>query len=194
MLKERYGKPLRLAIAPRHPERFSEVASLLEKSGLTFARRSQLTTAGDGSAEVILFDTIGELQAVYPLAAIVFVGGSLVKKGGHNVLEPAAAGKAIVTGAYTDNFEAIVRLLDENEAIIRLPPLQEPSITVALCDVLESLLASPAQCSTLGNNALRMIEENRGAAVRTLALIAPLFEKNFNSPEPNALLATEAGN
>jgi 3-deoxy-D-manno-octulosonic-acid transferase len=194
MLKERYGKTLRLAIAPRHPERFSEVASLLEKSGLTLARRSHMTPAGDASAEVILFDTIGELPAVYPLAAIVFVGGSLVKKGGHNVLEPAAAGKAIVTGAHTDNFEAIVRLLDENEAIIQLPPLQEPSITVALCDVLESLLASPAQCSTLGNNAFRMIEENRGAAVRTLALIAPLFEKNFNSPGPNALLATEAGN
>ena len=194
MLKERYGRPLRLAIAPRHPERFSEVVSLLEKSGLTFARRSYTTTGGDASAEVILFDTIGELPAVYPLAAIVFVGGSLVKKGGHNVLEPAAAGTAIVTGAHTENFEAIVQMLDENQAIITLPPLEEPSITVALCDVFESLLASSDKRSTLGNNALRMVEGNRGAAARTLAFIAPLFEKGSNGAEPNTLIATKAGN
>ena len=194
MLKERYVRPLRLAIAPRHPERFSEVVSLLEKSGLTFARRSQAAQTGDATAEVILFDTIGELPAVYPLAEIVFVGGSLVKKGGHNVLEPAAAGTAIVTGAHTDNFEAIVQMLDENEAIITLPPLQEPSMTVALCDVFESLLASPEQRSTLGNNALRMVKGNRGASARTLALIAPLFEKGSNSAQPNTKLARETGN
>lgn len=194
MLKERYGRPVRLAIAPRHPERFSEVVSLLEKSGLTFARRKDTATEGHASAEVILFDTIGELPAVYPLASIVFVGGSLVKKGGHNVLEPAAAGTAIVTGAHTDNFEAIVQMLDENEAIITLPPLQEPGITVALCDVFQSLLAAPDQRSKLGNNALRMIKENRGAAARTLALIAPLFDEGFGNQEPNIQLATEAGN
>ena len=110
------------------------------------------------------------------------------------MLEPAAAGTAIVTGAHTENFEAIVRMLDENEAIITLPPLQEPSITVALCDVFESLLDSSDKRSTLGNNALRMVEENRGAAARTLALIAPLFEKCSNRAEPKSLLATEAGN
>src|SRR5205085_4708907 len=99
----------RLLIAPRHPERFNEVAALIAASGFNGARRSAAQTASDLASEIILLDSIGELRAVFPLAALVFVGGSLVPTGGHNVLEPAAYAKCIVTGAHTFNFTAIVR-------------------------------------------------------------------------------------
>lgn len=96
----RAAQIVRLMLAPRHPERFAEVASLLQGSGLTWARRTNAPAAADATANVILLDTIGELPATYPLATIVFVGGSLVDRGGHNVLEPAAAGVPVVTGAH----------------------------------------------------------------------------------------------
>src|SRR4030095_9435119 len=125
---------MRLGIAPRHPERFAEVASVLERSGLRGARRSPTPQPQDLDAEAILFDSIGELTAIYPLATIVFVGGSLIKKGGHNVLEPAAAGVPVITGAHTDNFESIVQMLEEQDAIVRLPPYTQPEVTTSLRD------------------------------------------------------------
>jgi 3-deoxy-D-manno-octulosonic-acid transferase len=194
ILKERNSTPIRLAIAPRHPERFSEVASLLEKSGLTWTRRSAAPQTTDKTVEAVLFDTIGELSAVYPLASIVFVGGSLIKKGGHNVLEPAAASTAIVTGAHTDNFEAIVQMLEENDAIIKLPPFEEPTEMDALCEVFESLLASPDRRAELGRNARKMLEVNKGAAARTVMLVSPLFQSGFKTIGPGAALASEATN
>ncbi len=107
----RTKQPVRLMIAPRHPERFNEVASLIQKSGLSWARRTNPPEPNDADAAVILLDTIGELPATYSLATVVFVGGSIVDRGGHNVLEPAAAGAAVVTGAHTHNFHAIVDLM-----------------------------------------------------------------------------------
>jgi 3-deoxy-D-manno-octulosonic-acid transferase len=79
-------------IAPRHPERFNEVASVIQNSGLSWTRRMNIPEAGDRDADVILLDTIGELPATYSLAAVVFVGGSNVDRGGHNVHDPAVAG------------------------------------------------------------------------------------------------------
>src|SRR5947209_7457983 len=86
------SKGARLVIAPRHPERFADVASLLNASGLSWARRSDQPSQKDSECEVMLLDTIGELKSVFPLASIVFVGGSIAPAGGHNILEPAAAG------------------------------------------------------------------------------------------------------
>jgi 3-deoxy-D-manno-octulosonic-acid transferase len=117
-------QPARLMIAPRHPERFNEVAALIQKSGLSWTRRTAAATADDANAIVILLDTIGELPATYSLADVVFVGGSIVDRGGHNVLEPAAAGAAVVTGAHTHNFHAIVDLMCEAKAIVQLPPVE----------------------------------------------------------------------
>src|SRR5215207_491242 len=122
--KLRQKQPVRLMLAPRHPERFNEVASLLQKSGLSWTRRTNPPNPNDANATVILLDTIGELPATYALAQIVFVGGSIVDKGGHNVLEPAAAGVAVVTGAHTHNFHAIVDLMLEAHAIVQLPALE----------------------------------------------------------------------
>src|SRR5438132_2668085 len=86
----------RLIIAPRHPERFSEVADLLKTSGLRWARRTAPADPDDRQADVVLLDSIGELQSLYSLGSIVFVGGSIAKTGGHNILEPAAVGTAVI--------------------------------------------------------------------------------------------------
>ena len=183
----------RLGIAPRHPERFAEVASVLERSGLRWARRSATLQPQDLDAEAILFDSIGELTAIYPLATIVFVGGSLIKKGGHNVLEPAAAGVPVITGAHTDNFESIVQMLEERDAIVRLPPFTEPELTTALREAFELLLSSEERRSQLATDALELLERNRGAAGRTLKLVSPLFQMAAVTPRSNSELAGESG-
>src|ERR1051326_8028360 len=104
----------RLLIAPRHPERFGEVAALAESSGLSWTKRSEPARESDAECDVVLLDSIGELRAVYPLAEVVFVGGSVAPTGGHNVLEPALAARAIVTGAHTSNFKAVVETFVEH--------------------------------------------------------------------------------
>ena len=173
--KLRQKQPVRLMLAPRHPERFNEVASLLQKSGLAWTRRTNARDPNDANSAVVLLDTIGELPATYALADIVFVGGSIVDKGGHNVLEPAAAGAAVVTGAHTHNFHAIVELMNEASALVQLPPLEGAAASDEIAYVFEKLLASPADREELGRRAKQLITANQGAADRTMQLIAPLF-------------------
>lgn len=165
----------RLMLAPRHPERFNEVAALIQKSGLTWARRTGAPAADDSDAKVILLDTIGELPATYSLADVVFVGGSIVDRGGHNVLEPAAAGTAVVTGAHTHNFHAIVDLMCEANAIVQLPPVETANAAAELAHVLRNLLANTKEREELGRRAKQLVTDNQGAADRTIKLIAPLL-------------------
>lgn len=188
-LKENSTGAIRLMIAPRHPERFAEVASLLDSLGVAWARRSQTPNENDATAEVILLDTIGELPAIYSLATIVFVGGSMVEKGGHNVLEPAAAGSAVITGAHTDNFEAVVDLLDQNGAIVKLPRLDEDELVIRLHEEFRQLLEFPNRRQEMGHNAQKMVTDNRGAAERTLALITPLLQTS-----PSQMKSEHSGN
>jgi 3-deoxy-D-manno-octulosonic-acid transferase len=171
--KLRQKQPVRLLLAPRHPERFNEVAGLLQKSGLRWTRRTSPPDASDADATVVLLDTIGELPATYALAQIVFVGGSIVDKGGHNVLEPAAAGATVVTGAHTHNFHAIVDLMNEAGALVQLPALEDADAGSELAYVFEKLLASPADREELGRRAKQLITANQGAADRTMQLIGP---------------------
>jgi len=168
-------QPARLMLAPRHPERFNEVATLIQKSGLSWSRRTDPTAAGDKSATVILLDTIGELPATYSLADVVFVGGSIVDRGGHNVLEPAAAGAAVVTGAHTHNFHAIVDLMCEAKAIIQLPPVETSAAAPELTYVLKNLLSNTSEREELGRRAKQLVTDNQGATDRTIKLIAPLL-------------------
>jgi 3-deoxy-D-manno-octulosonic-acid transferase len=165
----------RLMIAPRKPERFDEVAALIEGSGLSWARRTNPPKLSDADASVILLDTIGELPSTYSLATVVFVGGSIVDRGGHNVLEPAAHGVAVVTGAHTHNFHAIVDLLNQANAIVQLPPVEGAEAVTALTDALRRLLVDPEWRTQLGRRAKEIISANQGAAERTMKLIAPLF-------------------
>jgi 3-deoxy-D-manno-octulosonic-acid transferase len=166
----------RLLLVPRHPERFGEVAELIKETGFDWARRSEQPSARDKSAEIILLDSIGELRAVYPLAEIVFVGGSLIPHGGQNVLEPASARKAIVTGFYTMNFEAIVREFLEKDAIVQLPELAEKEISQKLAASLAALLGDAARLEKLAENAFRVTQANRGASRKTIEYLKPIFE------------------
>jgi 3-deoxy-D-manno-octulosonic-acid transferase len=166
---------VRLMIAPRKPERFDEVAGLIEASGLSWARRTEAPEPSDAEAEVILLDTIGELPSIYSLATVVFVGGSIVDRGGHNVLEPAAHGVAVVTGAHTHNFHAIVDLLNEANAIVQTPPFEGAEAIANLTAVFERLLADAEWRSGLALRAKQIVDANQGAAERTMKLIAPLF-------------------
>ena len=102
---------LRLILAPRHPERFDEVFQLLQKEGIPALRRTALKHKVREPWEVILLDSLGELPHVYGLATVAFVGGSLVPKGGHNPIEPAAWGKPVLFGPHMENFEPIAREL-----------------------------------------------------------------------------------
>lgn len=171
------NQPVRLVLAPRRPESFNDVAALLKQSGLTWTRRTEPPKPEDAVADVILLDTIGELPATYSLAQLVFVGGSLIDRGGHNVLEPASAGVCVVTGAYTHNFHAIVQLLTEAEALVQLYPLTNGEVIQTLTDTFRNLLADPAKCKEIGERARRLVLENHGATTRTLELIRSLILK-----------------
>ena len=165
----------RLMIAPRHPERFDEVAELIKNTGFSWTRRSEMASENNRTDEVILLDSIGELRAAYPLAEIVFVGGSLIPHGGQSVFEPAAAGKAIVTGPYTANFEAAVTEFLDKEAIVQIKSVTEKDAASKVAAELKLLLASAETRNELGKNALDTMDHNRGAAKRTVEYIAPLF-------------------
>ncbi|HVG30886.1 MAG TPA: 3-deoxy-D-manno-octulosonic acid transferase [Pyrinomonadaceae bacterium] len=186
LLRPTTTRRTRLLVAPRHPERFGEVAALLEASGLTWARRTDEPRESDAACDVILLDSIGELRAVYPLAEVVFVGGSIAPVGGHNVLEPALDARAVVTGPYTSNFKSIVAALLERDALIQLPPSGQlvdapPSASGswegALGKALRGLLRDGARRRGMGERARAVLEENRGATARTVELLAPLLRQ-----------------
>jgi 3-deoxy-D-manno-octulosonic-acid transferase len=186
------SQPVRLMLAPRHPERFAEVASLIQSSGLSWARRTEAANPADADASVILLDTIGELPATYTLGSVVFVGGSIVDRGGHNVLEPAAAGVAVVTGAHTHNFHAIVDLMNKAGAIVQLPPVEGDTAAAELAKVFEELLAHPERRTELAARAKELIVSNQGAAERTVEIITPLLStKRRDSSESNSVLAAK---
>ena len=170
----------RLLIAPRHPERFDEVAEQVRSIGisrfpqfkqLSLVRRSSIESDKDKAADVILLDSIGELRAVYQLAEIVFVGGSLIPHGGQSVLEPAAAGKAIITGPYTHNFEAVVQELLTNHAIIQLPEVRDEQIVDWLFDAISDLFENAEERKFLGSMAATVMAANRGATGKTVEYI-----------------------
>ena len=156
-----------MILAPRHPERFDDVAILLKRLGMPSVRRSQWrgeTLAGG----VLLVDTIGELAALYALADVAFVGGSLVPRGGHNIIEPAQHGVAVVTGNHTENFRDIVALFQSRDAV-RIVGLAELPLT------LMQLLADDAERLGLGHRALETIRSQMGATSRTLEALKTLI-------------------
>lgn len=176
----------RLLIAPRHPERFNEVAALMKGSGQSWTRRTASVDKQDH--DLILLDTIGELPAAYPLASIVFVGGSISRDGGHNILEPAAIGACIVTGAYTNNFRSIVDTFVAGEAIVQLPPLNDSEAARELAGVFAVLLADASRRATLGKAALELVRANLGATEKTVSLLQPLLKEAQSAHPPDLSL------
>lgn len=169
------NEDVRLVIAPRHPERFSEVAAFIQTSGFTWARRSGTTQTGT-SCDIILLDSIGELRAILSLADVAFVGGSIAPHGGHNVLEPAAQGVCVVTGAHTHNFAAVTKALLAEDAIVQLPNLSEADAPEVLASTIIRLLADDARRNEIGQRARAVCDRNRGATERSIAVIAKLID------------------
>jgi 3-deoxy-D-manno-octulosonic-acid transferase len=134
---------------------------------------------------VILLDSIGELAAFYPLATIVFVGGSIAKTGGHNILEPAAVGACVVTGPHTFNFRLIVETFVEAGAVVQLPRLPEPESFDQLAQVFSELISDPSRRHELGKRAQNLVNRNRGATERTLELLEPMLGSSAQSPMSN---------
>jgi len=160
-----------LVLAPRHPQRFAEVAALLHQGGVSFVRRSQGAAAAAQTCEVLLLDSLGELLDFYAAADVAFVGGSLVPIGGHNLLEPAALGVPILTGPYNSNSEEIARLLIASGAaeVVR--------DAATLGARIGTLLANPEARVRIGAQGRASVDSNRGALGKLLGLIEPLFER-----------------
>lgn len=164
----------RLLIAPRHPERFNAVAELLEVSGVKFSRRSSANEWAK-TAEVILLDTIGELAAIYRFASVVFVGGSLVPVGGHNILEAALYAKPIIVGPHMQNFREITAEFLRRNALVQIRTTGTNQQIAELSRTFASLLSDQTRATRLGNNARQAIEANRGATAQTVGAIAELL-------------------
>ena len=155
-----------LIIAPRKPERFDEVEQQARRAGWKTARRRELAVDAEPRQDVVVLDTIGELAQLYQIATAVFVGGSLVDTGGHNIIEPAVFGKAIVFGPYMQNFAEIARAFVENDAAIQVKSARE------LEHALLALLNDPVRRARLGAAARALVEANRGARGKTMTAIA----------------------
>jgi len=161
---------LRCIITPRHPERFEQVALLLDRSGIRWQRRSRLDEDGaDPQARVLLVDAIGELGAWWGTAQIGFVGGSMGTRGGQNMIEPAAYGVAVSFGPATDNFRDVVALLRQRDAAVVVASREELAAFVRRC------LQQPDFAQQLGQRARQLVLEQAGAADKTCELLQTLM-------------------
>jgi 3-deoxy-D-manno-octulosonic-acid transferase len=150
-----------LILAPRHPERWPAVLELLRRSGLPFWRRTEWSTDTPIAGGIFLLDSIGELAALYHLATVAFVGGSLVPRGGHNILEPAHYGVPIIVGPHTENFRDIVEMFTRAGAVDIIERAK-------FADELLHLLETEQKRALLGKHALDVVRANSGATSRTL--------------------------
>lgn len=158
---------LLLILVPRHPERAAEVATLLERSGMPFLRRTALPgTPSFRKGEVLLVDTVGELMNIYALSDAVFVGGSLVPTGGHNLLEPASFGVPSVFGPHMTNFREIAELVRRYGAGVQIDSPE------GLEDALRTLIASGDLRRVLGQNGLKLMRDNGGATELHMEILA----------------------
>ncbi|MFX4227772.1 MAG: 3-deoxy-D-manno-octulosonic acid transferase [Porticoccaceae bacterium] len=155
---------LRLVLVPRHPERCPTVAEILEDKNLLYRLRSG-ETALDDRTPVLLCDKLGELRAIYGLGKLAFIGGTLVDHGGHNPLEAAAWGAALVAGLSQRNFDEMFNLLGQSSAMRRVKSEVQDMVFV-----LSGLLENPDQMDLAGNAALAYLQENRGACEANLSL------------------------
>lgn len=169
LLRDR-GRRFRLAIAPRHPERAAEVQRQIESAGFRVTLRSRLRQEVGGALwpdnggvlDVLLIDTIGELTRFFPAAQVVFVGGSLVPKGGHNIFEPAAFGRPILYGPHMENFREADRALNGKGG-------RKVFSTDELGSVLESFLDNPQLAESMGCMARATFDSLKGAAARIVS-------------------------
>jgi 3-deoxy-D-manno-octulosonic-acid transferase len=158
-----------LILAPRKPERFGEAVTLAREEGFRVLRKSELAVDSEPRADVVVLDSMGELAHLFQVATIVFVGGSLVDQGGHNILEPAVHSKPIIFGPYMQNFAEIADAFLAAGAAVQVDGPGE------LTEAVVRLAADPVERARLGAAARALVEANRGAEPRTLTAIADLF-------------------
>ena len=170
-----------LAIAPRHPDRAADVVALVRARGWSAVRRSALPRVQPRGA-IFVLDTVGELAQCYAVAAAVFVGGSLVPMGGHNMLEPALRRKPVLFGPYTDNFREPAALLLDAGAAVQVKDSTE------LTSALRRLLADPALRTRMGEAGVEAVTSRHGAVRETLALVSrflsPAADRAVERPAP----------
>jgi 3-deoxy-D-manno-octulosonic-acid transferase len=161
---------LKLVIVPRHPERFDEVARAIEHTGLPSVRRSTISDPVDPSTRIIFVDVVGELGAWWGLADIGFVGGSMGKRGGQNMIEPAAYGVAVCFGPNTTNFRDIVEmLLNDNAA-------QVVHDETAFREFVLACIEDPTQANEMGQRAKQFVHEQQGATTRSVDILFSLLD------------------
>lgn len=152
-------------IVPRHPQRFDEVAALLNQRNIPFQRRSE-NSAIAANTQVVLGDSMGEMFAYYAACDIAFIGGSLLPFGGQNLIEACAVGKPVLIGPHTYNFTQASMLAVEQGAAIRVQDAN------GLADTLQQLLRQPELMTQMGSAGLAFVNANRGATERALAIIS----------------------
>jgi 3-deoxy-D-manno-octulosonic-acid transferase len=161
-----------LVLVPRHPKRFAEVAALLDRRRVDWVSRARGQEIRP-ETEVVLGDTMGELMMFYAAAEVAFVAGSLLPVGGHNLLEPAAVGVPIVTGPHNFNGEDVYRKLVEAGAV------RTVADAAGLAAAVADLLADPGTRAQIGERGHQVVEANRGALDRLLALVRPLLDQRL---------------
>jgi len=169
-LLQRYPELL-LVLVPRHPERFDGVRELIEKQAFELVLRTA-GQAAELSSEVFLVDTMGEVPLFYAASDIAFVGGSLIPVGGHNLLEPAAQGRPIITGPHLFNAQEIA------DDFIEIGACSVVADSSELASSVSDLLDNPADAEKMGRKGLTVLEQNRGSLERLLVLLEPLLVEN----------------
>jgi 3-deoxy-D-manno-octulosonic-acid transferase len=162
-LKKAFPK-LQLVLAPRHPQRFPEVEKLLRNQGLGFERRSQHDGQRPYQHDVIMLDTVGELQDFYAIADVAFVGGSLVNAGGHNLLEPARLRKPVLFGPYMGNFKSLAEEMKRSGGGI------EVQSGADLVREITTLLKDPKKMGLVGEKAYQVAAEDPAVLNQSIAL------------------------
>ncbi|MCK8816322.1 3-deoxy-D-manno-octulosonic acid transferase [Natroniella sulfidigena] len=181
-LKDEFPE-LVMILAPRHIKRASEVESLYQQAGIKTVLRTEIETRDPSQDSVIILDTIGELAQIYGIADLVFVGGSLIEKGGHNILEPAVHGKLVFFGPYMFNFKANTRLVLDYGVGIQIEDVAE------LTEEMLYYLKNEDELKKKGRQAVQMIEDNQGAAERNAKLVKKIIDSKvrFESGSANAI-------
>lgn len=163
-----------MVLAPRHPERFPDVIQLLESVGMRYWKRS-LWSGEPVIGGVLLLDTIGELASLYQVGDVAFVGGSLVQRGGHNIIEPALYGVPVVIGNHYENFRDIVGLFQQHNAARVVGPAELPLVFM-------ELISDNQEREAMGRRGSEALASQRGATERTVASLLQLLKSH--RPEP----------
>jgi 3-deoxy-D-manno-octulosonic-acid transferase len=165
-----------MVLAPRHPDRFATVAAMIDGSGFRVVRASEFRDrpVPVAAGSIFLLDTIGDLAAMYSLGAVAFVGGSLVKAGGHNPLEPARFGVPVMIGESFENFREIVRVLQVYHAI-RIVPAS------AFAETLVAMLHPTDETRTMGQRGRDVFDAQAGATARTVRALTTLLKERVVS-------------